>query len=313
MEIRDLNIYLSVFKHQSLSKAASENYITQPAVSRKISAMEEEYDKVFFHRSSRGVIPTEAGMEFAKYAEQFLELYENSQKDILRKKGSRDSHILSIAALMPATNWFLPDALVKWLELYPGSELILDYYTPNEMVENMRNDYYDLYITVEPDLAAVRDLHYLVLIKDKPALLTRKEDAPQTEEEAIRILKATPIYTISRITSTVFFDAFSRQLSLLGLKDPVIKEIPRVNSLKYYVLSNMGCVFLPPYLDAASDDPGLSLFRFRNGPEYNMGLGWKEETPAIRAFLDVLKHNFDLPVNHMNLSGPSFYPNTFPL
>jgi len=305
MDIRDLTIYLSVYRHQSFSKAAEEHYTTQPAISRKISALEEEYDKVFFHRSSRGVIPTDAGISFAEYAEQFLELYETSQKNIRKKKGSENDQILSIAALAPAAGWFLPTVLSRLLEQNPDVELFMDYYTPREMLDNIKNNYYDLYITITTDLAAIKDMTYIELIRDKPGLVTRKEDAPTSEEEAIRILKTRSIYTISPLTSPSFYKVFRQQLEMLGIQDAVIKEVPRVNTLKYYVLSNMGCVAAPPYLDSIDDDPGLSLYRFKNGPSYNMGLGWKKETPLISAFLKIVRENFQLPLDFSMLSGES--------
>lgn len=53
--------FLTLAKHLNFSTAAKELYITQQALSKQISQLEQELDCVLFVRKSRGVILTESG------------------------------------------------------------------------------------------------------------------------------------------------------------------------------------------------------------------------------------------------------------
>ena len=63
INIRQIEIFLSVAKHQNISRAAAELYVSQPSISKWISKMEEEFDTPLFHRTNRGVVLTPIGEE----------------------------------------------------------------------------------------------------------------------------------------------------------------------------------------------------------------------------------------------------------
>ena len=72
----------------SMSKAAEEMYITRSALSRCIKKVEEELDTPLFKRVPSGIVPTQAGEIYIRYAEKFLteirkmksEIYEISKE-----------------------------------------------------------------------------------------------------------------------------------------------------------------------------------------------------------------------------------------
>ena len=51
-------IFYTVALHKNISGAAKELYISQPAISKAISKLEQSLDVILFHRSSRGVTLT---------------------------------------------------------------------------------------------------------------------------------------------------------------------------------------------------------------------------------------------------------------
>ena len=61
MTLRHLHIFVSVYEHKSITKAANTLHIAQPSVSLAIKELGEYYGVQLFDRIGRGITPTEAG------------------------------------------------------------------------------------------------------------------------------------------------------------------------------------------------------------------------------------------------------------
>src|SRR6185436_11661650 len=72
MELRDLRCFGAIAETQSLTRAAREVSIAQPALSRRMLALERELGVTLLTRHAKGVSPTAAGVAFAKDARQLL-------------------------------------------------------------------------------------------------------------------------------------------------------------------------------------------------------------------------------------------------
>lgn len=79
MEIRQIYYALETAKQRSFSKAAKNLYITQPAITHQIKALEEELQVRLFERSTHGIQLTTDGEKFCEYAEKVIEAVDNLQ------------------------------------------------------------------------------------------------------------------------------------------------------------------------------------------------------------------------------------------
>lgn len=83
-------------KEGSFKRAALELHVTQPALSKGIAALEEEFGTILFDRSSRPLQPTAAGRLVLKEAERILQGQEGLKQQLMELKG-RIGGRLSIA------------------------------------------------------------------------------------------------------------------------------------------------------------------------------------------------------------------------
>lgn len=103
MDFDSINYFLSICTSGSFSEAAKRLYISQPTLSRRITALEDELGTELFSRKSTGISLTPAGKVF--YEEQTKLM--NSQFRLLEK------------------NEILPAGLCRHLEYrHPGGSLL---------------------------------------------------------------------------------------------------------------------------------------------------------------------------------------------
>src|SRR3981081_3911990 len=79
-----MQMFVRVIEKGSFSAVARQRGIGQPAVSKQISALEEELGPELIHRSSRSIALTEAGRDFYESALRILDDFENATSRIGR-------------------------------------------------------------------------------------------------------------------------------------------------------------------------------------------------------------------------------------
>ncbi|TDO28179.1 LysR family transcriptional regulator [Sediminibacterium goheungense] len=113
-------VFLEVARHKSFSKASQSLFITQPAISKHIRNLEEQYATQLFERKGSGIELTEAGkMLYEKLAEvkmiQEQTAFEISAiKDLLQVKGT-----LQLGASTTVALYILPKILSAFQARYP--------------------------------------------------------------------------------------------------------------------------------------------------------------------------------------------------
>ncbi len=93
--------------HESYTRAAQELALTQGAVSRQISALEEFLGVVLFQRTRHGVKLTERGADYAAQVAPHLQNLEQDTLDVMSTQG-RGGSIRLAAVPTFATRWLIP-------------------------------------------------------------------------------------------------------------------------------------------------------------------------------------------------------------
>ena len=98
---RQLTAFHTVARLGSVSLAADELHLTQPAVSLQIAALEESAGTALLERTGRGIRLTEAGELLAGYAERIVELW---------REAGEEMATLTQAMLRSGEQWHLRDS-----------------------------------------------------------------------------------------------------------------------------------------------------------------------------------------------------------
>lgn len=95
MTIQQLRYIVELSKCNSISKAAENLYMTQPALSKAIKALEDEFDISIIERTSSKIVFTQQGLEFVAYANQIVERIDHMEHTFASKE--KKSHRFSIS------------------------------------------------------------------------------------------------------------------------------------------------------------------------------------------------------------------------
>lgn len=136
MEIKQIAYVLEVAKRRSFSKAAEMLFVSQPAISKQILALEEELNIKIFKRDTHGVALTPDGERFCSYGKDVIESMDKLM-EAFQQNTSRDKAVIRIgifpfyktAGLVSVINGFFASnhnviGSVKVIENYQGYEML---------------------------------------------------------------------------------------------------------------------------------------------------------------------------------------------
>jgi DNA-binding transcriptional LysR family regulator len=114
MTLQQFRYIVEISKHNSISKAASALYVTQPSISKAVREMENDLGITILDRTNKGVVFTKEGTELLFYAKMLLEQAEsvvyhfNKQKtmDLTKFSISSQHYGFAIEAVANLMNYF---------------------------------------------------------------------------------------------------------------------------------------------------------------------------------------------------------------
>lgn len=122
MDISALQAFISVARYESFSKASDALYITQPAVSKRVSSLEHELGTQLFNRIARQISLTEAGKQLLPRAQELVSQAEDMQRYASNLSDDISGN-LSVAIAHHIGLHRMPPILKAFNQRYPNVEL----------------------------------------------------------------------------------------------------------------------------------------------------------------------------------------------
>ena len=194
INLEQLNSFLMVARYGGVRKASEHIHISQPAVTARIRNLEKSIGAELFLRSSTGMNLTKRGEALVKYAEQYLQLSELIQRDVV-DPASNDLR-LRVGVSETIVQTWLPDLISRLRLEYPKLEVEISVDISMNLREALLDQSLDLAILMGPVS------EFSVNNVELPEFPLRWycaafADLPKTEE---LIFKANPVVTYARHT-----------------------------------------------------------------------------------------------------------------
>jgi DNA-binding transcriptional LysR family regulator len=124
VDLDRLRVFHAVAKAGSLTHAVEELGLSQPAVSRQISALEEELKTPLFIRHARGLVRTEQGERLFKTTARIFEELTAVEEDLLNSREAALGELRVTATVGIGTYWLTP-RLRHFTQAYPDIKVHL--------------------------------------------------------------------------------------------------------------------------------------------------------------------------------------------
>ncbi len=119
MNFKQLEAFVWVAELQSFTGAARHLYMSQPAISFQIKALEEDLQVTLFRRNEKKVTLTEAGRLLYPEAKQLLGHYQKIKAGLDALRGLQTGQLVVGASTIPG-EYLLPYYLGRFHQKYPG-------------------------------------------------------------------------------------------------------------------------------------------------------------------------------------------------
>lgn len=122
MDLDDMRFVLCIARHQSLTRAAQELYVSQPTLTKCLQKLETRYNGKLFIRVDNRYFPTILGEQYLEYARKVLAL-EQQWTQHLAMVNSQAEGELNIAMPVMRSSCIIPRAVPAFYEKYPHFRL----------------------------------------------------------------------------------------------------------------------------------------------------------------------------------------------
>lgn len=242
MDIAALKAFVAVADSASFSLAAEHLFLTQPAVSKRIAALESELEARLFDRIGRTITLTEAGQALLPRARTILLELEDSVRALSNLSGEVHG-TLRFATSHHIGLHRLPPVLKQFVRRYPQVRLDIRFMDSEEACLAVEHGELELaVVTLPPAPAAVLQVQKvwtdplaLVVSEDHPLALIKRPTLAQLARHPA-ILPASNTYT--RQIAERVFDA-------LDLRLDVALSINFLETIKMLVSVGIGWGLLP--------------------------------------------------------------------
>ncbi len=124
MDLRQLRYFVRIVDLGSLSKAAADLFVAQPALSRQMAALEAELKTPLLVRSVRGVTPTDAGTALYRQAQGMLRQLSRIPEEV-RSAGGLPAGVVSVGLPFSVSNILAAALVAEVRERLPAVRIFI--------------------------------------------------------------------------------------------------------------------------------------------------------------------------------------------
>ncbi len=269
MNFYQLVYFSKVAETKSVSRAAEELSVTQPAVSKQIKALEEELGGRLFDRLGKKVHLTRTGEVLYGHALKILRSVEEAKASVKGLSGECSGELV-IGTSDHISLHRLPDVLKSYIAAYPMVDLKLRCHRSETILEMVGKNLVDLGVITLPQVAG--NLVSKVIWRD-PMSLVFPRGHPLASLRNIRLGDVAKYGLIlpepGTTTRKTIDDAFSKR----KLVPDVAMEVAYIETIKGLVKAGLGISILPDKAVEEEVKDGLLLKMRMRDASFTRNLG----------------------------------------
>lgn len=241
MHLESLKVFCDVVETRSFSTAASQNFVTQSAVSQQIRALEEKYGRRLLERTRGNVQLTPAGEVLYQASKEIVQRWQDVEAQ-LHALANVVSGTVRVATVHSVGLYELSGQIKRYLKAHPQVNLRLEYCRANRIYEDVLKGTTDLGVVAYP--ARRPQLAILPFREDRLVLVCPPgHELARHRQVSIRRLSGQPLVGFERDIPTR--KETDRLLRRYGVEAHYAMELDNIETIKRVVEIGTGVAVLP--------------------------------------------------------------------
>lgn len=286
--LNQLQIFLKIVQTKSVTKAAEELHLTQPAVSIQLRNFQDQFDIPLTEVVGRKIYITDFGQEIAVAAENIINQVYAINYKTLAYKGQLSGRLK--ISVVSTGKYVMPYFLTEFMKSNTGIELMMDVTNKNKVVESLENNEVDFaLVSILPNTLHIEQLD---LLQNKLYLVGKKDKTIKQTKNIKELFSDLPLIfrekgSGTRQTMEKFFD----QKNIVVHKK---MELTSNEAVKQSLLAGLGYSIMPLIgIKNELHNNELEIISVKGLPiKTTWRLIWlkgKQHAPVAKAFLEHLK------------------------
>jgi DNA-binding transcriptional LysR family regulator len=240
MRLEQLEALVEVARRGSVSRAAEALYVTQPSLTARLKALEQELDAKLFIRSQRGMRLSDAGRAFLPFAERTLDTISGGRR-LLAELARGEGGQLALGAAPAVSTYVLPRILTRFHRTHPKVSLAVRTGHSEEVLELVLRELVQIGLgrsLRHPDVEAIPLYEdELVLVVDPKHPFAEQTTIGPDELVEVQLILFDRTSSYRRLTSE-FFES-------VGAVPRGVMELDNIDAAKKMVEQGLGVAFIP--------------------------------------------------------------------
>ncbi|MDA8421501.1 MAG: LysR substrate-binding domain-containing protein [Pseudomonadota bacterium] len=271
--LRQMKVFESVARNLSYTRAASELFLTQPAVSMQIRQLERQLGVSLFERVGKRVHLTEAGKEVYQYSRSIAQTLDEMETLLADLKGLGSGRLrISVAS---TANYLVPSLLAEFHRHYPGITVSLDVTNRESLIGQLRDNTVDIVIMGQPPAGLDVDARAFM---ENPLVVVAPPDHPLAREKNVPLERLREEVFLVREPGSGTRIAMERFFAERGIQLKTGMEVGSNEAIKQSVQAGLGLGLL----SRATIEQELALKR--------LTVLWIAEFPIMRHWYIMHRH-----------------------
>ena len=232
-----LKVFYTVALRLNFTKAATELYITQPAVSKHIQELEETYKTKLFERNGSKIALTPAGEILLKHTKEIFEIYREIDFEMSSFISERQG-LLRLGASTTISQYIISPVLARFHQKQKDIKVNL----LNGNTEQIENAFInkEIEIGIVEGQSKNQSIKYIPFLKDELVLVcSSKNPFVKQNEISVNDLKSMKFITRERGSGTLEVIEFALKNVGLKFSDLQIEmQLGSTESIKSYLLNS---------------------------------------------------------------------------
>ena len=242
MHLEALNIFCDVVRHQSFSRGAVANSVSQSAASQAVRQIERRLGAQLIDRSRRPWQLTPEGKLFFQGCQEIVDRYHELEEAVQRRQDP-SGYTVRLASIYSVGLHDLSQYVDRFREAVPGSHVDIEYMHPDEIPTRIQNDQSDVgllaFATPGRDLTVVPWQRQAMAVACPPG----HRFADRTTAIGPRELTGAAFVTFDR--GLPVRRELDRYLRRHGTEVDVVAEFDTIENIKQAVEDGAGVAILP--------------------------------------------------------------------